>query len=151
MSQIVVDASVAVKWVVQENGTAQALAIRQGRQLIAPDLIVAECANILWKKVTRLELTVEQASLAARLLERVDIELLPMRRLLDAATKIAIDLDHAAYDCMYLAVALETGAPLVTADDRLLRKVRQERSGRFTDSVLSLSDAASGLGATSFT
>ncbi len=53
MNTFVIDASIAVKWVVEENGTAEALVLRQKAKLIASELLVAECANILWKKVQR--------------------------------------------------------------------------------------------------
>jgi predicted nucleic acid-binding protein len=53
MTRLVIDASIAIKWVVQEEGTEDALALRTRAELIAPDLIIAECANILWKKVKR--------------------------------------------------------------------------------------------------
>ena len=56
MSVFVVDASFAIKWVVDEAHTTQALLLRRHR-LIAPDLLIAECANVLWKKVRRGELT----------------------------------------------------------------------------------------------
>jgi len=46
VTDYVIDASVAIKWVVSEPGTQEALALRQHR-LIAPDLLIAECANIL--------------------------------------------------------------------------------------------------------
>jgi len=98
MTDLVTDASVAIKWVVDEHGTAEALALRRHR-LFAPELLVAECANILWKKTRRDELTSQEALLAARLLQRADIELSPMRGLLEAATRWAIALDHPAYDC----------------------------------------------------
>ena len=39
-------ASIAVKWVVKEDGTPQALALRQTAKLIAPELLVAECATL---------------------------------------------------------------------------------------------------------
>ena len=55
MTVLVVDASIAIKWVIQEAETAEALWLRRHR-LAAPDLLVAECANILWKKVRRNEL-----------------------------------------------------------------------------------------------
>ena len=45
-----IDASVAIKWVVQEVGTQEALALRSNA-LLAPDLLILECANTLWKKV----------------------------------------------------------------------------------------------------
>ncbi len=50
MNTLVIDASIAVKWVVDENGTPEALALRARAKLIAPELLIAECANILWKK-----------------------------------------------------------------------------------------------------
>ena len=53
MNTLVIDASIAVKWVVEEDGTAEALVLRQKAKLTAPDLIIPECANILWKKVRR--------------------------------------------------------------------------------------------------
>jgi predicted nucleic acid-binding protein len=123
LSLLVVDASVAIKWVVEERGTPEALALRGGAKLIAPDLLVAECANILWKKVRRSQLAVEEASLAARLLQVADIELSPTRPLLEAATRLAIELDHPVYDCLYLALAVANVCPFVTADERLLRRL----------------------------
>ena len=50
MSTLVIDASIAIKWVVEEGGTTEALVLRQKAKLMAPELLVAECANILWKK-----------------------------------------------------------------------------------------------------
>lgn len=123
MKTLVVDASVAIKWVVEEPGTAEALALRNFR-LTAPDLLVPECANILWKKVRRKELSEAEALLAARLLERAEVDLAPMRRLLEPATQLAVALNHAAYDCLYLALAQSTGCDFITADERLCVKVR---------------------------
>ena len=142
MNTFVIDASIAVKWVVEEDGTAAALLLRKQAKLIAPELLVAECANILWKKVHRNELSKDEALLAARLLQGADLELLPNRSLLEAATRIAIDLDHPAYDCLYVALAAANDCPFVTADERLLRKVRQGRRGTFRDRVISLIEAA---------
>ena len=56
MTTWIVDASVAIKWVVDEPGTEHALLLRRD-SLAAPDLLVPECANILWKKVRRKELS----------------------------------------------------------------------------------------------
>lgn len=121
MTDLVIDASVAIKWVVDEHGTQEALSLRRHR-LFAPDLLIAECANVLWKKSRRKELTEAEACLAARLLQRADIELAPMRALLERATRLAIALDHPAYDCAYLALAEDLSCDLVTADRRLSAK-----------------------------
>ena len=127
MNTVAIDASVAVKWVVEEDGTAEALAVRRGNRLIAPDLLVAECANILWKKVRRRELSQQEALIAARLLQGVELELVPARASLEAATRLAIELDHPAYDCLYLVVAMDHDCPLVTADESLLAKLNRAR------------------------
>lgn len=116
MTDLVIDASVAIKWVVEEEGTSNALSLRRRYRLFAPDLLVAECANVLWKKVRRNELTTPEALLAARLLQRADVELAPMRSLLEPATSLAIALAHPAYDCTYLALAESLACNLVTAD-----------------------------------
>ena len=121
MTDLVIDASVAIKWVVEEPGTAVALSLLRHR-LFAPDLLVVECANVLWKKVRRRELGSAEALFAARLLQRADIELYPMRGLLESATELALALDHPAYDCAYLALAESLSCDLVTADQRLCAK-----------------------------
>ncbi|HTT84426.1 MAG TPA: type II toxin-antitoxin system VapC family toxin [Rhizomicrobium sp.] len=142
MITLVIDASVAIKWIVEEEGTPEALALRHKAKLIAPDFLAAECANILWKKVQRKELTSKEAHLAARLLQAADIELLPMRPLLEAATKLAIALDHPAYDCIYLALAVEKDCKLVTADERLLRRLEQTRRPHLRAKAMSLVERA---------
>jgi predicted nucleic acid-binding protein len=141
VNTFVVDASVAVKWVVEEDGTQEALALRGRSRLIAPDLLVAECANILWKKVRRSELSKAESLLAARLLQGSEIELMPTLPLFESATRIAIDLDHPAYDCLYLALALASDCRFVTADEVLLRRLGQTRRGRFGGLAIALPQA----------
>jgi len=138
VNTFVIDASIAVKWVVEENGTAEALVLRQNAKLIAPELLVAECANILWKKVQRHELLKEEALLAARLLQGADIELLPTRSLLEAATQMSIEINHPAYDCLYLALAVDNECRCVTADERFLWKLQQCRQRGLRTRAISL-------------
>ena len=142
MNTLVIDASVALKWVVEEPGTPEALALRQKAKLVAPELLLVECANILWKKVRRGELSQEEAWLAARLLQAAEVELLPTRALLEAATRLAVELDHPAYDCLYLAMAVERDCPFVTADDRFLRKLASRSRRALRGKAISLTGAA---------
>ena len=111
MNTLVIDASIAIKWVVEEDGTDLTLALRQKARLMAPDLMVAACANILWK-VQRKELSNDEALIAARLLQSAEIELVPSRAPMESATRLAIELDHPAYDCLHLALRLRTVADL---------------------------------------
>ena len=126
MSVFIVDPSVAIKWVVAEAGTHEALALF-GNRLAAPTLWRAECANILWKKVKRGELQADEALIAGRLLANAAVEpCLPEPELAEIL-QFALAIDHPAYDCVYLAAAKSLNAPLVTADDRLLRVVEAAR------------------------
>lgn len=138
--RLVIDASVAVKWVVPEADSERAeLLIDHG--LVAPDLLFAECANILWKKVRRGELTNEEAEIAAQTLEQADLTVVSTRECLALAMSIAVELDHPACDAVYLAVAGASSLRLVTADDRLIRKVR-EGQNRLRQVLVALSDVA---------
>ena len=139
MSGFVVDASVAVKWVVDEGGSGLAAALLD-HPLAAPDLLYPECANILWKKAARRELTAEEADVAAAALAVAEVEVYATRAQFAAATRIALALGHPTYDCFSLALAEALGRPLVTADERLTSMVRADPSRRFAEVVLSLAE-----------
>ena len=102
---------------------------------------MAECANVLWKKVRRAELTPDEAMLAADLLQRAGIALYPIRPLLASAMRLAIDLDHPAYDCLYLVLALANDWQFVTADTRLAAKACRAMPA-IAGMVLTLNEAA---------
>ncbi len=136
--QYVVDASIAIKWVIEEIGSIEALVILKRGGLLAPELIVSECANILWKKWRRDELSKDEALMAARLLEQAEMELVPSRTLLAASAALAIEINHPAYDCLYLALAIERGAKFITADDRLIRKLAQQKSSQLAQLAIPL-------------
>ena len=121
MTDLVIDAGVAIKWVIEERGSREAFELHRHR-LFAPELLVAECADVLWKKARRNELSIEEARLAARLLQRAEVELAPMRHLLEPASSLAIALDHPAHDCIYLALAESLSCDLVTADQKFSAK-----------------------------
>lgn len=138
METLIVDASIAIKWVVEEEATHAAVDLRSRFRFAAPELLVPECANILWKKTQRGELTRDEAVLAARLLDRSAIALLSMTGLLERATRLAIELSHPAYDCAYVAAAAQTGSRFVTADERLLRVIAARAPNEIASSCVSL-------------
>lgn len=129
MSRLVIDASVAVKLLVDEVGATSAAFVYRTFDLLAPDLLLAECSNILWKKVRKGELSKAEAMMRSVTLSRSRIALRPMEPLVEGATRLAIDLDHPAYDCFYLALAAMEACPFVTADERLVRRVEAAGSG----------------------
>jgi predicted nucleic acid-binding protein len=143
VSDFVVDASVAIKWFVDEPDSAQAARLLR-HPLAAPDLLAPECANILWKKVARAELSPEEAEVIALALEGAAITIHPTRRHLAAAMRMACELGCPAYDCFYLALAQELQQPLVTADLRLVKRIRTERAGRLAALVVPLNAIGAG-------
>ena len=145
MNTLVIVASIAIKWVVEEDGTELALALPQQARLVALDLLVPECANILWRKVSRKQLSKDEALFAARLLESAEIEMVPTRALMERATRLSIELvDHPAYDCLYLALVVENDCRFVTADERLISKIRQDKRSSFRDRVAGLAESVTG-------
>lgn len=124
----VVDASVAVKWVVPENLSESADRLLGSEDpLMAPDLLMIEAANALWKKARRKELSAAEAGRALDVLLASGIVVCAAEPLLGRALAMAQRLEHSVYDCVYLALAERERATLVTADERLLRRLAGRR------------------------
>ena len=117
MSEVVVDAGVAVCWFAREAETERAnRLIAAADALVAPSLLMLEVANALWKKVRRGEMDGDVAGAALREIRRFVPQIVDVAELADAALALARELDHPAYDCVYLALARRLSAPLVTLD-----------------------------------
>lgn len=115
----VVDASTALKWVLQEEGSEAAAALLDGRPLHAPVLLFAEVGNALWSAVRRGRLQPAEAADALHLLGRAPLRLAAGDgALASRALDLALLLGHPVYDCTYLALALQREVPVVTADRR---------------------------------
>jgi predicted nucleic acid-binding protein len=117
---LVVDASVAAKWVMPEPDSGAAAALRHdGRPLIAPSLVLEEVGNVAWRRCRTGEITRDEARMALPAMIALLARIVPAWGLHELALTIAIDRDHPIYDCFYVALALRDGAALVTADRRL--------------------------------
>ena len=120
---LVVDASVAVRWLLSLDRSDRAEALlRSGERLIAPDFIMVEVTNAVWKSVGFGSTNTDVARTLVSEAERHFDGLVPAIVLKDRALALALELRHPAYDCFYLALAQQRNAQLVTADDRLLRR-----------------------------
>ncbi|WP_114951518.1 type II toxin-antitoxin system VapC family toxin [Sphingosinicella terrae] len=94
-----------------------------GGELHAPDLILAEIANALWKKVRRGEIETAQSEPVLSLL-RTTLLLQPSAPLAEPALEVALELGHPVCDCFFLVLARELDVQLVTADARLIGRCR---------------------------
>jgi len=127
VSVFVVDASVVVKWFVPEIHSAAARRLLQlPHQYLAPDLLFAETANTIWKKIRRQELTRADGTRLVADIGQVAVESVSCRALAEDAHALANATGQTVYDSMYVALAIRLDTRLMTADDRLeaaLRKV----------------------------
>ncbi len=119
MRAAVVDASVAVMWVLPEPDSDSAIALRD-KVLHAPDLALAECGNALWVRVHRGVLSKAEAETCFAALSLAPVRWVPTGQVTAEAMALALDLDHPVYDCVYLALAIALDLPLVTVDRRLI-------------------------------
>ena len=112
---LVVDASVAIKWFIEESGADRARSLWKDRAgLVAPDLLVPEVCSALWRKVWLGQAVPDQAAEATRRLRMALIDLRPTAALATPAMALALELDHPIYDCFYLALAeIERSAALL--------------------------------------
>jgi predicted nucleic acid-binding protein len=116
----VIDASVAVKWFVEQDGADEARALGgPSAVLIAPDLVLAEIASALWKYVRAAMIAEDAAKTALARAPSAFSWLVPLEELLASAFELSLAMRHPIYDCFYLALARQENAPLITADKRL--------------------------------
>ena len=120
--RIVVDASVALKWVLNEpdKDAADALMLEE---LFAPDLLRIEAANALWAFQRRGGMTADEVQDRLALLVASPVRFSSQSQDVDQALSIACRLNHPVYDCVYLALAIRERAIVVTADKRFLTAV----------------------------
>ena len=125
---LVVDASVAVKWILPEPGSSAATALRDDDpDLIAPSLIAAEIGSALWRAAQSGSIKRSEA------IEAIDSTLLwfqaliPLEDIRIRALTLAIELRHPIYDCFYLALAERESAPLVSFDETMIAAARKAK------------------------
>jgi predicted nucleic acid-binding protein len=127
MPLLILDASVGIKTRVAEPLSDRAVAILQtlehGTTLGVPDLFFVECANVLWKYVRRLGYSAQKARLDLEQLLNLPLAVTPTADLALQALDLALARDITVYDASYVALAIRESATLVTADEKLARKL----------------------------
>jgi predicted nucleic acid-binding protein len=121
--QAVIDASVAAKWVVEEDHSAKAALLLALDARHAPDHWLAEAANLLRSKVFHGDLTAADAEERIDVLMRAPVVGMPIAALMPRAFAISVACMVTIYDSLYVALAEKRDIPLVTADRRLIRQL----------------------------
>jgi predicted nucleic acid-binding protein len=125
VSVFVVDASVVVKWFVPEiHSSAARRLLTLPNEYVAPDLLFAETANTIWKKIRRKELTAQEGRQLVADIGRIAVETVSCRALAEDAYALASATGRTVYDTMYVALAVRLNTRAITADDRLEAALR---------------------------
>ena len=136
--RLVVDASVAVKWLIAEEGSDAAHRLAAGADdLHAPRLMASEIANALWRKARMGEIERPLAGALAAAVPEMPVRWSADEAVCADAARLALSLDRPVYDCVYLALAHRLGARMVTADERFANALSTTEHG---DVVLTLAD-----------
>jgi predicted nucleic acid-binding protein len=124
----VVDASVGVKLFLPEELSENATELFREiagvrKRFFVPDLFYAECANIFWKSVRRLVIPSDEARDSLQDLKGLSLLPVATSGLLAESLDLALEFGITAYDATYAALSQDLSLPLITADEKLIRKL----------------------------
>lgn len=137
---LVLDASVAVKWLVDETYGEQALRVRTfNRPHAAPQHFVAEVCGAIRRKVREGELSPAQLAVVLRAISILPVTDYPVAPLLPGAMDIAVRYNRSIYDAFYVALARQLGCQFVTAD----RKLYNALAAAYPETMLWIEDMPS--------
>jgi predicted nucleic acid-binding protein len=120
--KLVVDASVAAKWLVPEVLSEGAVGLLDpGNELVVPELFWAEVGNILWKKARAGELQKIEALTRFDAVASMGLRTISNQVVARRAVQVALATGRTVYDSIYIALAMHEGCRFVTADERLVK------------------------------
>ena len=119
MTEYVVDASVAVEYLLRTPLGVAVADLLDSASLAAPDLMDAEVVNVLRRGVLLGRLDDARAETAVEDLAHWPVDRISHRKLARLAWRYRHNVG--AYDAFYVAAARVLGAPMVTADGKLTR------------------------------
>jgi predicted nucleic acid-binding protein len=124
--KLIADASVIAKWLFRETGYEPSERLMKawadGRiTLHAPEILAAEVASSIWKRVAREKMSEPDAQHLYRWFQKYCPILVPLSSLTEPAFELAVRHRQTIYDCLYIALAMETRTAFLTADEKLCR------------------------------
>ncbi|MBD3616725.1 MAG: type II toxin-antitoxin system VapC family toxin [Gracilimonas sp.] len=119
---IVLDASIAAKWIFLEEDSDKAEQLLKDHSgFLVPDLFYIEMDSLIGKKVQRRELEASDAHRKRDQVQRIAADVVYHQTLAKLAFDISISLPVTMYDALYLALAMDNQTKMWTADNRLVR------------------------------
>jgi predicted nucleic acid-binding protein len=130
LSAYVLDASVAVKWYVQEVHSEHARRVlASDSDLVAPELAPNEIGSAFLKKIRRGEMRQDIAPIALQhVVQRV--RLVSVLDMVVHALAFALDHDRSIFDSFYVLLGMQERCPVVTADERLYNALHETFPGQ---------------------
>ena len=124
MKAVVVDASVIMAAFFPEPFSKESLALLDsGAKLFAPDLIYAEVANVIWKRHSRGDIDDKDATDLFNDVMGLSLDITPSKQLADPALALAMQTGRTVYDCLYVALAVQTKTVMYSNDRRLINSL----------------------------
>ncbi len=124
-STFIIDTSVAIKWYLPEIYQSEAQRFLDPvLDRHAPDLLHAELGSVLLKKLRRREINVDECRMYLGRLSVIPLISHEALLLRQVALEIGMQIGSSFYDGLFLALALQLGGRLVTADNKLYRKIQ---------------------------
>ena len=122
MTELILDASILVQYVIADTHTANIDvlfdAVGDTVTIYVPEFCLLECANVLWKQVRFNNVSPARATEHVKDLQALDLVVVPVIGLLPRALEIGLKHQLAVYDSVYIALAEQSGYPLITDDNR---------------------------------
>ena len=135
MQVIVIDSSIALQWVLPEEGRERAYRYVKADGVISADVLMIEAGNVLAKKVRASEMSGSEAMDALTLIGRSVSRLVPTLPMIQRALDLSIDLSHPIYDCVFLACAEQEKGRLVTRDAPFAKRATERGYGHLLESA----------------
>lgn len=133
MTACVIDASTVAAALFEEEHADRARWLLTGKQpLQAPDLIFVELASVIWKRHRRGEIDTDGAQYVLAGALRLPLRTTSSTDLVVPALELALSTGRTVYDCLYLALAMRSDVPVITADKRLVNALADTPLARHT-------------------
>lgn len=136
MNNFVIDASLAIKWLLWEDGTEEALEVLDRLHFFfAPDLFLMEIDSVLTKMVRKRELDAAEALVKYEQVRALPYRLISYRKIDRFAIQLATEFLITLYDATYLATAIDFDAVLYTADKKLVNGLSSTPFAKYAEYI----------------
>jgi len=132
----VIDASILASYLVRDEFFEEAKEILYSENISAPDLIIPETANVVWKHVYLYHRISEKEAIELMNNMKVlieNMEIISSIKIINEALKVAVKAGITIYDSIYLTLAINKNEKLKTFDEKLKNKIKKSIYKKYID------------------